>query len=127
MLAAVVAGAGLAGTAFASPGGTGLTPVTAAQDKAPGMVRANLLSPKLTEAPVAQGAIKLDGGSAEVPFYGYDGDGPMVPAFGSAAEATKTEPDKNTYLKLGGLHGADPGYDYGRHFVFQGHEGGVPG
>jgi hypothetical protein len=44
----LLAGAGLAGAAFATaaaaPGGGGLTPVPAAQDKAPGMVRANLLS-----------------------------------------------------------------------------------
>ena len=42
-------------------------------------------------------------------------------------EATKTEPDKNTYLVLHGQNGADHGYDYGTHFVFQGHEGGTPG
>ena len=44
---------------------------------------------------------------------------------GSNAEATKSEPDKNTYLVFKhGLHGADAGYDYGTHFLFQGHEGG---
>jgi hypothetical protein len=37
-------------------------------------------------------------------------------------EATKTEPDKNTYLVLDHLAGADPNYDYGHHFLFQGHE-----
>ena len=39
-------------------------------------------------------------------------------------EATKTEPDKNTYLVLRGRHGPDAAYDYGSHFVFQGHESG---
>ena len=39
-------------------------------------------------------------------------------------EASKTEPDKNTYLILQGLHGADPNYNYGTHFLFQGHETG---
>src|SRR5262249_25273184 len=40
----------------------------------------------------------------------------------------KTEPDKNTYLTFRhGLPGADPQYDYGSHFLFQGHESGTPG
>ena len=43
-------------------------------------------------------------------------------------EAHKTEPDKNTYLVFKhGLAGADAGYDYGTHFLFQGHEGGAGG
>ncbi|HEX5526182.1 MAG TPA: alkaline phosphatase PhoX [Solirubrobacterales bacterium] len=43
-------------------------------------------------------------------------------------EAHKTEPDKNTYLVFKkGLTGADPNYDYGTHFLFQGHEGGAGG
>ena len=46
---------------------------------------------------------------------------------GSNAEATKTEPDKNTYLVLYGQRGADPSYDYGTHFLFQGHENGAGG
>ena len=62
--------------------------------------------------------------------YGYLSDGPMTPAYldvQSAAhnvEATKTEPDKNTYLVLAKQHGPDPAYDYGTHFVYQGHESG---
>ena len=50
----------------------------------------------------------------------------MVPTPSSAGnEAHKTEPDKNTYLVFkNGLDGADPSYDYGTHFLFQGHEGG---
>jgi hypothetical protein len=43
-------------------------------------------------------------------------------------EAHKTEPDKNTYLVFrNGLRGADPSYNYGTHFLFQGHESGTPG
>jgi len=37
-------------------------------------------------------------------------------------EAQKTEPDKNTYLVLRNQKGADREYDYGTHFLFQGHE-----
>lgn len=76
-----------------------------------------------------------------VKTYGYDDNGPFVPtamsfnagppatvSLGAAPiEATKTEPDKNTYLVLDGQKGADPNYDYGRHFLYQGHEGGSPG
>jgi hypothetical protein len=54
---------------------------------------------------------------------------PFLPASGSTVEAQKTEPDKNTYLVLDGVHGADPGYVYGSHFLYQGHEAtatGVP-
>lgn len=101
----------------------GVSAVPAAQDKAPGFVRANLLSRGLIESPVAQGAHKLDGGTATVPYYGYLGNGPHVPLAGDVqstthnVEASKTELDKNTYLVLTGLHGADPSYDIGRHFL----------
>ena len=56
----------------------------------------------------------------------------MAPAAGDLptsthlVEATKTEPDKNTYLVLHGQNGPDASYNYGTHFVFQGHEGGAP-
>src|SRR2546428_4548 len=47
----------------------------------------------------------------------------MVPTPTSATEAQKTEPDKNTYLVFKrGLAGAEPSYDYGTHFLYQGHE-----
>lgn len=38
------------------------------------------------------------------------------------AEATRTEPDKNTDLILGRQDGPDPDDDYGTHFPFQGRE-----
>src|SRR5438128_7502410 len=74
-----------------------------------------------------------DGNTATAAYYGYDGDGPMVPAPGDLpsathkVEASKTEPDKNTYLVLYGQTGPDAAYDYGSHFLFQGHELGTPG
>ena len=81
---------------------------------------------------VAQGSHRVENPLATLgvtaTHYGYHGDGPLLPApgdFPSAAhkvEATKTEPDKNTYLVLRGQRGADPGYDYGPRFLFQGHE-----
>jgi len=66
-------------------------------------------------------------------YYAYGNDGPPVPVPGDLpsashkVEATKTEPDKNTYLVLHNQTGADPGYDYGTHFLFQGHENGPDG
>jgi hypothetical protein len=52
----------------------------------------------------------------------------MLPTPTVSDEAHKTEPDKNTYLVFPrGLSGPDSSYDYGTHFLFQGHEGGAPG
>src|SRR5689334_12845818 len=102
------------------------TNVSSANPKTPGMAAPNILSVELIETPVAQGSNALENPSALVTFYGYDDNGTMVPtAAGSRVEATKTEPDKNTYLILKGQKGADPHYDYGTHFLFQGHELGL--
>jgi hypothetical protein len=104
-----------------------------ANPKAPGISAPNGLTPELNEAPVAQGSNPLEnqqsvtfpnGGTAVFSDYGYYGDGSHVPLPGTTVEATKSEPDKNTYLVLRGQKGADPKYDYGTHFLFQGHEAG---
>jgi len=98
-----------------------------------GITSPNVLSPELAEHVVAQGSMKLENPTATVPYYGYDGNGTLMPdpkivqAPGTNVEASKTEPDKNTFLKLNGLHGADPNYDYGAHFLYQGHEAGLTG
>jgi len=121
----------LAGGALAA--GVHLTHVPAANPKMAGFSAPNVLSPELTPALVAQGSTKLENPSTLTGFYGYDSDGPLVPAPGDLPssvhkiEATKTEPDKNTYLVLDGQKGADPNYDYGKHFLFQGHELGANG
>ena len=104
-----------------------------ANAKATGLTVPNALSPELAESAVAQGSIRLENPTADIPFFGYRGDGPLLPAAGDLpsashlVEASKTEPDKNTYLVLHGQRGADPHYDYGTHFVFQGHEAGATG
>ena len=120
----------------------GFTPVSSANPKTPGVVAPNVLPPELIETIAAQGANALenptavtlaDGATLELSHYGYNGDGPMVPAAGDVpsathrVEASKTEPDKNTYLVLNHQKGADPDYDYGKHFLFQGHETGRSG
>lgn len=119
----------------------GLTNVPTANAKSVGVTSASVLSPELIQTAVAQGSIAVEnptpvdlgnGSSVTVTHYGFDGDGPMVPAPGDVpsashkVEATKTEPDKNTYLVLNNQMGADPTYDYGSHFLFQGHELGTP-
>lgn len=93
----------------------------------------NKLIRGLQESPVSQGSWPLENPSPVIGFYGYGMDGPLLPAPGDTqssghnVEATKTEPDKNTYLILSGQHGADPNYDYGRRFLYQGHESGPAG
>jgi len=75
----------------------------------------------------------LENPSALAGFYGYNTDGPMIPAPGDLptathkVEASKTEPDKNTYLVLPPQKGADSHYNYGTHYLFQGHETGLIG
>src|SRR5215468_5646708 len=51
----------------------------------------------------------------------------LITHFGMLSNGTQTEPDENTYLVL--RHnpgGPTPGFDYGRRFLFQGHENGAP-
>jgi hypothetical protein len=105
----------------------------AANPDARGIAAANAVSPELLEYSVAQGSMRLENPDGVVGYYGYNDNGTLVPdptvtqAPGHNVEATKTEPDKNTYLILSGLHGADPNYDYGSRFLYQGHETGVHG
>jgi hypothetical protein len=109
------------------------TPVPSANPKLPGKVAPDILSVELIEAPVAQGSMPVENPSALVGFYGYDNDGPMIPMPGDLptathkVEASKTEPDKNTYLVLPPQKGADSKYNYGAHYLFQGHETGMIG
>src|SRR5215813_1277439 len=109
-----------------------VTSVASANPKAVGVPAPNILSPELGETIVAQGSFKLEN-PGEQSYYGYGNDGPPVPVPGDLpssshkVEATKTEPDKNTYLVLHHQKGADPNYDYGTHFLFQGHENGPDG
>jgi hypothetical protein len=113
----------------APPTAADLTPVSA-NTKAPGFAPANQLSPELQEIVWAQGSSKLENPDAGVvSYYGYDDNGPMVPLPAApTVEANKTEPDKNTYLVFkDGLKGADPSYNYGTRFVYQGHEAGTIG
>ena len=101
------------------------TSVAPPNAKAVGVAVPNGLSPELKESVVVQGSTPLENPSGTFGYYGYLANGPMIPLPGTVTEASKTEPDKNTYLVLKGQHGPDKAYDYGTHFLFQGHETGA--
>lgn len=61
---------------------------------------------------LATGVDPLENPSAKIVQYGLLADG------------TRTEPDQNIYLVLPHADGPTPGYRYGHHFLFQGHENG---
>jgi hypothetical protein len=122
-----------AATALSPAFAAHLTEVPSPNPKLAGITAPNLLSAELRESVVASGAQRVENPSDGFEFYGFSSDGPHVPApgavpsAGTVIEATRTEPDKNTYLVLHGMHGANPGYDYGTHFLFQGHENAAGG
>jgi hypothetical protein len=77
----------------------------------PEVIADSVISPEYGAALVAQGIDALENPS-----------GPIV-RFGYLSDNSRTEPDENTYLVLEhNPGGPTPGYDYGRHFLFQGHE-----
>jgi hypothetical protein len=127
----------LTSSAVADPGHATAN-VAAANTKAPGIAPADVITPSLegetvAEVVVAQGSYPVENpiattGGVMITNYGYLGNGPMIGAPGavqspgSNIEANKTEPDKNTYLVMKDQHGPDSHYDYGTHFLYQGHE-----
>ena len=137
VIGALCAGVVFAAVGIASPPSTPmLTEVLTANPRSDGYSPASKLSAELKQVVVAQGSTRLENTSPLTSYYGYDNDvlnaagaPQMLPTPTSpSTEAKKTEPDKNTYLTFKqGLEGADPGYDYGTHFLFQGHEGGAGG
>lgn len=79
---------------------------------------ANVLATGFTAKTVAKGADVLENPTGIYQTYGYLNDNADPNA------RTRTEPDQNTYLVVDGIGGPTPGYDYGRHFLIQGHENG---
>src|SRR4051794_13466908 len=133
--AACVAVLGVASAVSAATPPQSLTHVATANTRSDGYAPASKLSNELQAIVQAQGATRVENPTALTSYYGYDNDvlngagqPQMVPTPTKNDEATKTEPDKNTYLVFDkGLPGADSNYDYGTHFVFQGHENGAGG
>jgi hypothetical protein len=67
---------------------------------------------------LARGKDPLENPSGVITSYGNLNDFPP-----QTVEASRTEPDENTYLVLDhNPGGPTAGFDYGRHFLFQGHE-----
>jgi uncharacterized protein DUF839 len=67
---------------------------------------------------IVSGGQALENPSGVIARFGFLNDFPPQPV-----EATKTEPDEHTYLVLDSNPGGPtPGFDYGRHFLYQGHE-----
>ena len=139
---AAVGAAAIGVTTGAAGPSVSFTNVAVANTKVAGYSRPNLLSPQLQEIVWAQGSNPVENPDNGISAYGYDDGAPFVPVAGGApgaltlpgaaqppgqSEARKTEPDKNTYLVLKGQKGADPNYNYGTHFLYQGHETGAPG
>jgi hypothetical protein len=108
-----------------------LSPVSNPVEKVEKQASDTIMSAEFAQAPVATGAMKLENPTAMLSHYGYATDGPMVPATGDKqskdhnVEASKTEPDKNTFLVLNNQTGPDANYNYGSQFLFQGHEAGA--
>ena len=82
----------------------------------------NVLSPGFALVKIAEGTDKLENPSGLITNFGFLNDASVQPF-----EATHTEADENLYLVFDhNLGGPTQGYDYGRHYLFQGHENGVP-
>ena len=132
VLAAAGAGVLVFGASAGANADLDFTSIPANTD-ARGIVVPNAVSPELRLFASAEGAAKLENPDGIVAYYGYNANGTLAPdptvvqAPGHNVEANKTEPDKNTFLNLRGLHGADPNYNYGTHFLYQGHETGLAG
>jgi hypothetical protein len=77
----------------------------------PEIITDNVISPEFAPDLVEQGTDILENPSG------------VITRFGNLSDGSRTEPDINTYLILDhNPGGPTPGYDYGRHFLFQGHE-----
>ena len=73
----------------------------------------NILPDGFSTRKLAEGSDPLENPSGVITTFGNLND----------ASSTPTEPDQNTYLVLDhNPGGPTPGYDYGREFLFQGHE-----
>jgi hypothetical protein len=118
--------------AAALPDNPQLSNVAQPNLKSVGYAPAPRISKEIQQVVWAQGGTRLENPTGIITDYGFENDvsssddptkPQMVPTPTVTNEAQKTEPDKNTYLVFkDGLKGPDASYDYGTHFVYQGHE-----
>jgi hypothetical protein len=91
----------------------GIGPITTSVPNARNRVGnpATLIAPGYNLRVVVNGFVPIENPSGVITNFGFLSDG------------TGTEPDENTYLVFDSNPGGpDASFDYGRHFVFQGHE-----
>jgi len=82
---------------------------------------ANVIAPGYSLRKIAEGSDPLENPSGVIRQFGFLNDFPP-----QLVEATRTEPDENTYLVFDeNPGGPTPNFDYGRHFLYQGHENGA--
>src|SRR5215831_6960811 len=78
----------------------------------------NVIAPGFELKKIVEGSDALENPSGVITNFGYLNDFPPQPI-----ERTKTEADENTYVVLDqNPGGPTPGFNYGRHFLYQGHE-----
>ena len=103
-------------------GQSGIGPITSSVPNARKRIAhpPTLIAPQFRLEEVTNGFAPLENPSGVITNFGFLNDFPPQPV-----EATKTEPDQNLFLIFNnGLSGPNPGYNYGTHFIFQGHENG---
>ncbi|HWH92835.1 MAG TPA: hypothetical protein VNT03_03155 [Baekduia sp.] len=114
------AAVGVAGLAAAAAAVAQITSgVPTANSSAPPGTPANVLANGFTAKVVAKGTDPLENPASIYQTYGYlaDNADPLA--------RTRTEPDQNTYISTpSDIGGPTAGYDYGHHFLIQGHENG---
>ena len=115
-------GDSLVATATAGNGNSGpqITTGVPAANKREG-TSANIIAPGFQLVSLATGADKLENPSGVITNFGVLNDkGTGTPPL---EQATRTEPDLNTYIVLERNPGGPAsGFNYGHHFLFQGHE-----
>jgi hypothetical protein len=83
----------------------------------------NIFANGYTATPVAQGSDALENAIGQYARYGYVSDNGAGSDAPTSGLDTKSEPDQNTYVVThGNPGGPTAGYDYGHHFLIQGHE-----
>src|SRR5919204_5398930 len=118
LVAAIAVAAAAIGVAVAEAGTQSQVSQGVASANAKAGHPANVVAPGWQLRPVVQGSDQLENPGGIFDDFGYLADG-AAPNL----EATKTEPDQNTYLVFKKSPGGPTaGYDYGRHFLFQFHE-----
>jgi hypothetical protein len=113
-------------TAAAALGALGTTPVLADDDDGIGQIRIGVANAVTPTPGIAQPshidpdfAVQLLA-TAEDPLENPSG---VIAKFGILTTGVRTEPDQNVYIRFPrNPGGPTPGYNYGRNFLYQGHE-----